>query len=46
MTVHLIRNASVLGADPQDLLLSEGVIARVGAPGSIDAPGWNIAPGG
>ena len=30
MTRYLIRNARILGGDPTDLLLADGVIARVG----------------
>ncbi len=37
MTDYLVRSASVLGGDPQDLLVREGLVADMGAPGSIDA---------
>jgi dihydroorotase len=35
----LIRGASILGEQPADLVLTDGVITGVGAPGSLDAPG-------
>ncbi|WP_435747003.1 dihydroorotase [Nocardioides sp. SYSU DS0663] len=39
MSTYLIKNAAVLGGDPTDLLLRDGVVAEVGAgvsPGSTD----------
>jgi len=42
MTSYLIRNASLLGGEPSDLLLRDGVLAAVGAPGSIDAGDANV----
>ncbi|MEY9856813.1 dihydroorotase [Catenulispora sp. GAS73] len=50
-TTYLIKNASVLGGDPQDLLLRDGIIAEAGAlgpvPGTvvIDAGGLIALPG-
>ena len=50
-TTYLIKNASVLGGDPQDLLLRDGIIAEAGAlgpvPGTVvvDAGGLIALPG-
>ena len=50
-TTYLIKNASVLGGDPQDLLLRDGIIADLGnlghVPGTvvIDAGGLIALPG-
>ncbi|MBS2534538.1 dihydroorotase [Catenulispora sp. NF23] len=50
-TTYLIKNASVLGGDPQDLLLRDGIIADAGSlgpvPGTvvIDAGGLIALPG-
>ncbi|MEY9927684.1 dihydroorotase [Catenulispora sp. GP43] len=50
-TTYLIKNASVLGGDPQDLLLRDGIIAEAGALGPvagtvvIDAGGLIALPG-
>ncbi|ACU71320.1 dihydroorotase, multifunctional complex type [Catenulispora acidiphila DSM 44928] len=50
-TTYLIKNASVLGGDPQDLLLRDGIIADAGALGPvagtvvIDAGGLIALPG-
>jgi dihydroorotase len=50
-TTYLIKNASVLGGDPQDLLLRDGIIAEAGALGPvagtvvIDAGGLIVLPG-
>jgi dihydroorotase len=50
-TTYLIKNASVLGGDPQDLLLRDGIIAEAGSlgpvPGTvvIDAGGLIALPG-
>jgi dihydroorotase len=35
----LIRGASVLGEKPSDLLLRDGIVAEIGAPGSLSAIG-------
>ena len=51
MTTYLLRNASVLGGEPTDLLLLDGVIAEIGpglaAPGAevVDATGLLALPG-
>ena len=39
MTTYLIRNASVLGGAPTDLLLRDGVVAAVGTGLDADDPG-------
>jgi dihydroorotase len=50
-TTYLIKNASILGGDPQDLLLRDGIIADAGnlgqVPGTvvIDAGGLIALPG-
>jgi dihydroorotase len=50
-TTYLIRNASILGGEPTDLLLEDGVIAEVGsglaADGAevVDATGLIALPG-
>jgi dihydroorotase len=50
-TTYLIKNARVLGGEPADLLLKDGVIAEVGSLGSvtgaveIDATGLVALPG-
>ncbi|MCT1879406.1 dihydroorotase [Kocuria rhizophila] len=38
MSCHLISNARPEGGDPADLLVVDGRIAAVGAPGSLDVP--------
>ena len=38
-TRYLIRDARPLGADPADLLIADGRIADIGAPGAVEAPG-------
>lgn len=38
MSCHLISNARPEGGDPADLLVMDGRIAAVGAPGSLDVP--------
>ncbi|HET9759847.1 MAG TPA: amidohydrolase family protein, partial [Nocardioidaceae bacterium] len=51
MTTYLIRGARILGGDPTDLLLSDGVIADIGpglsADGAevVDAEGLVALPG-
>ncbi len=53
MTPYLIRNAAVLGGEPQDLLLDDGVVAEMAAPGAlgagdaevVDAEGCIVLPG-
>src|SRR5689334_4900766 len=51
MTTYLIRGARILGGDPTDLLLSDGVIAEIGpglsADGAevVDATGCVLLPG-
>ncbi|MDN4175657.1 dihydroorotase [Nocardioides sp. SOB77] len=40
MSTYLIRNASVLGGDPVDLLLRDGVVAEVGS--GLDAEGAEV----
>ncbi|WP_372727038.1 dihydroorotase [Nocardioides sp.] len=51
MTNYLLRNASILGGEPTDLLLRDGVIAEIGAGLSadgveeIDAAGLVALPG-
>ena len=50
-TTYLIKNASILGGDPRDLLLRDGIIAEAGALGPvagtvvIDAGGLIALPG-
>ncbi|MFC6286522.1 dihydroorotase [Nocardioides sp. GCM10027113] len=54
-TTYLIQNAAVLGGEPTDLLLADGVIARIGASARedaraagaevLDATGWVALPG-
>jgi len=50
-TTYLIKNAAVLGGEPTDLLLRDGVIAAIGTPASateaetIDATGLIVLPG-
>ena len=43
-TPHLVRNARILGGDPTDLLLKDGVIAQIGASAatSPDADGAEV----
>ncbi|MFC7382999.1 dihydroorotase [Sphaerisporangium rhizosphaerae] len=36
---YLLKGARVLGGEPKDILLKDGYIAAVGAPGEVDAPG-------
>ncbi|MFB9249187.1 dihydroorotase [Sphaerisporangium melleum] len=36
---YLLRGARVLGGDPRDILLKDGYVAEIGAPGTVDAPG-------
>ena len=51
MTRYLIRNARILGGEPTDLLLADGVIARVGTDlpaddaAVVDADGLVALPG-
>lgn len=51
MTAYLIRNVSVVGAEPTDLLIRDGVVAETGpgltAPGAtvLDATGLVALPG-
>ncbi len=42
MTDYLIRGAAVLGGPAQDLLLRDGVLAEVGAAGSVTAAGAEV----
>ncbi|RCG28358.1 dihydroorotase [Sphaerisporangium album] len=37
--IYLLRGARVLGGDPRDVLLRDGLVAEAGAPGEVDAPG-------
>ncbi len=43
MTAYLIQSAAVLGGSAQDLLLEDGVITQIGAPGSIRAGSGDAA---
>ncbi|MFC4532164.1 dihydroorotase [Sphaerisporangium dianthi] len=36
---YLLKGARVLGGEPKDILLKDGYIAAVGAPGEVDVPG-------
>ena len=40
MSTYLVTNASILGGDPTDLLLQDGVIKEIGP--SLDAPGAEV----
>ena len=40
MTTYLIKNARILGGEPTDLLLEDGVIAAIGA--DLDADGAEV----
>jgi dihydroorotase len=42
VTAYLVQSAAVLGGEPQDLLIRDGVIAELGAPGSLDAAGSEV----
>jgi dihydroorotase len=42
VSAYLVQSAAVLGGEPQDLLLRDGVITEVGAPGSFDADGAEV----
>ena len=51
VTAYLIKDAAILGGEPTDLLLEDGVIARSAAPATagdaeVDrrAPGWSPCP--
>jgi dihydroorotase len=45
-TSHLLTEVRPLGGDPVDLLVEGGRIAAIGAPGSLDADGATVLPGG
>ncbi len=51
MTAYLITGASILGAEPTDILIKDGVVAAVGAglgadgAETIDASGLIALPG-
>ena len=38
MSTYLIGNARPEGGDPSDLLVVDGTVTAVGAPGSLDVP--------
>lgn len=42
MTDYLVRGAAVLGGEPQDLLLRDGVVAEVGDAGTVTAQGAEV----
>jgi dihydroorotase len=42
MSAYLIRNAALLGEEPTDLLLVDGIITTVAAGGSLEAPGAEV----
>ena len=43
MTSYLVRDARILGGAPTDLLLENGVLARIGS--GLDAPGVEVVEG-
>ena len=38
-TAYVLRGVRPYGTDPVDVVLADGVIAAVGAPGTVEVPG-------